>query len=80
MENQIKQKLEYLHSIGLMVEDHDNINVAFNSCSEFYDIDFDDFEIGDPAHKICERANQYSCCGDILDKDYMICPTCQEHC
>lgn len=21
-----------------------------------------------------------SCCGDILDADYMICPTCGEHC
>ena len=21
-----------------------------------------------------------SCCGDELDQDYMICPTCLEHC
>ena len=22
----------------------------------------------------------YSCCGEVLDKDFMICPKCGEHC
>jgi len=27
-----------------------------------------------------EDGNLLSCCGDILDEDIMICPTCHEHC
>ena len=27
-----------------------------------------------------EDGNLISCCGDILDEDIMICPTCKEHC
>jgi hypothetical protein len=45
-----------------------------------YEIEFDEFEIGDTASSIENAANIYSCCGDILDKDYMICPSCKEHC
>ena len=26
-----------------------------------------------------EDGNLLSCCGDILDEDIMICPTCKEH-
>ena len=26
-----------------------------------------------------EDGNFISCCGDILDPDIMICPTCKEH-
>lgn len=26
-----------------------------------------------------EDGNLISCCGDILDHDIMICPTCKEH-
>ena len=26
-----------------------------------------------------EEGNLLSCCGDILDEDIMICPTCKEH-
>ena len=27
-----------------------------------------------------QDGNILSCCGDILDEDVMICPTCKEHC
>ena len=27
-----------------------------------------------------EEDNLLSCCGDVLDEDIMICPTCKEHC
>ena len=46
------------------------------SCS-IYD---DEFEVGSTAGDIISAATFYSCCGDILDKDYMICPSCKEHC
>jgi hypothetical protein len=39
-----------------------------------------DFEIEDTASDILNASDFYSCCGDILDKDLMICPTCKEHC
>ena len=30
-------------------------------------------------YDIDEDGNLISCCGDILDADIMICPTCKEH-
>jgi hypothetical protein len=77
MENQ--KKIEYLQSIGLKVEWNDDETVAFES-DYSSDIRFDEFEIGDSAEDICNRANIYSCCGDILDRDWMLCPSCREHC
>lgn len=40
----------------------------------------ENFEIGDTAGDILNAADFYSCCGDILDKDLMMCPSCKEHC
>ena len=54
--------------------------IQYESGYYTYDISFQDFEIGDTIETINNTANIYSCCGDILDKDYMRCPTCQEHC
>ena len=39
-----------------------------------------EFEVGDEMRDILKASDFYSCCGDILDKDYMICPSCKEHC
>ena len=30
-------------------------------------------------YSLDEDGCRLSCCGDILDEDYMICPTCKEH-
>ena len=40
----------------------------------------DEFEIGDSISQILSAASYYSCCGDPLDKDSMMCPSCKEHC
>jgi hypothetical protein len=80
MQNINQLKVDYLNSIGLKVEEFSDSNVAFDSGDYFCDIDFDEFEIGDTSQSICNSANIYSCCGDILDKDHMMCPTCYEHC
>ena len=32
----------------------------------------------DDDHKFCDNCF-YSCCGDELDQDLRICPTCKEH-
>ena len=30
--------------------------------------------------EILREEVKYSCCGDILDQDHMLCPSCLEHC
>ena len=30
-------------------------------------------------YSLDEDGRRLSCCGDVLDEDYMICPTCKEH-
>ena len=74
-----KKKLEHLESFNVTIEDYDEKSVSFTD-DYSYDIEFDDFEIGDNLSEIENQSNIYSCCGDILDKDYMICPSCKEHC
>ena len=79
-----KQKLDYLESLGFDIQSFDLGEQSYASFtdkdSDDYEITLDDFEVGDPEHKIYQHADQLSCCGDVLDKDYMMCPTCKEHC
>jgi hypothetical protein len=79
-----RQKVAYIESLGFEVQDYDDQGLPgdtiFFSGDYDYEIEFDGFEIGDTSESICNSANIYSCCGDILDKDWMICPTCKEHC
>ena len=80
MENQAK--VDYLKSLNLEVtEVHDDEGVSFEApdCYDAY-ILFEDFDIGDTQDQICYHAEYYSCCGDRLDKDWMVCPSCLEHC
>ena len=82
MENERKS---YLESLGFTevecveVEGYDT-EFHFESdgipCSIFED----EFQVGDTLSEILRAASFHSCCGDILDKDLMICPTCREHC
>ena len=85
MENTIQAKESYLSSLGFT-----NIEVikAYGYDTEYhftndgaqcsiFDVEFD---IKDTAQAILSATAFYSCCGDVLDKDYMICPTCKEHC
>jgi hypothetical protein len=87
MENNInQQKLDYIISLGVDIEDyslestqHCPAYVVFTD-DYSYSIDMDDFNIGDSLVEIESYADAMSCCGDVLDRDYMICPTCKEHC
>jgi len=36
-------------------------------------------EYNEDGYLIDEEGNIISCCGDIVDPDHMICPTCNEH-
>ena len=78
-----KDKIAYLESLGLIIE---SFTSQSGECTVYFTDDYDyeistnDFEIGDSLKEIYNASDIYSCCGDILDRDYMICPTCKEHC
>ena len=78
MENQTK--VDYLKTLFTVTEVQDE-GCIFEApdCYEAY-ILFEDFQVGDTSKDICSASEYYSCCGDVLDKDYMMCPTCYEHC
>jgi hypothetical protein len=80
----IFQKVTYLESLGYVIEsysqtDTPSANVTYDDGEYYCEILFEDFEVGDSEVAIRSAANVYSCCGDILNQDYMICPTCKEH-
>lgn len=79
------EKSEYLESLGF--EDVEIVEVYgytteyhFNVDGTYCSIYDNEFEIGDSLPNILLNATIYSCCGDPLDRDIMICPTCKEHC
>lgn len=81
-----QEKLNHLISLGVEIQDysledskHTKAYVSFTNDYD-YTTEFDDFNIGDSLSEIERYSDIYSCCGDILDTDYMICPTCKEHC
>ena len=77
------EKLDYLESFGFLVESftlNDGRCIASFTDGYDYEIDLDDFELNCSREKIFQVADIYSCCGDILDRDIMMCPTCKEHC
>lgn len=85
MENTIKEKANYLNQLGF--EDVETVEVyGYDTEYHFTDDNMncsiyeDQFEIGDSVSEILRAATFYSCCGDQLDKDYMICRSCGEHC
>ena len=75
-----EQKLDYLESLGADIQGFDSQTVSFSTSEGDFECELENFEIGDTLADIQTRSDQYSCCGDILDPDYMICPTCKEHC
>jgi hypothetical protein len=85
MDNTIIQKIAYLESLGVEVQDYDKhegmtSGVFFSATDGDYEILFDEFEVGETLANICRKSTEYSvCCGDVIDRDYRICPTCQEH-
>ena len=85
METTYKEKANYLAQLGF--EDVETVDVeGYDTEYQFTDdnmncsIYADEFEIGNSVSQILRAATFYSCCGDELDKDYMICPSCKEHC
>lgn len=80
--NNHQQKLEYLVALNYEISHYDNETIAFDDDNYYgYEITFNDFEVGDSSADILDKATWYSpCCGELLDKDHMRCPECQESC
>ena len=55
-------------------------SVEFSDTHHDYTAETHLFSLEDTAKEVISRSDIYSCCGDVLDKDIMICPTCKEHC
>ena len=53
------------------------LNVEIDNPFDEYvkDEDIEEYSFED----IVEEADMYSCCGDVLDQDRMMCPSCKEH-
>ena len=85
MENTIQAKESSLRELGF----REVQTIQVNGYDTEYNFEDDgrpcaiferEFEIGDTVGDILSAADFYSCCGDILDKDLMMCPSCKEHC
>lgn len=72
-------QLEHLRSNGAYIEDHDTEEVSYHFDGYDYRISWDDFDVTDSMTRIKSSSDLYSCCGDVVDQDYMMCPTCKEH-
>ena len=79
METLIAEKLAYLQSLGILIDDEYNGIVGFNLDYQ-YELDLENIEIGDSIDDIIKVSRMLSCCGNYLDEDIMLCPTCHEHC
>lgn len=73
-------KVMHLENLGFTSVEDNGDNILFDGEYSGSSIDTDEVELTDTAKDIERKADYYSCCGDILDKDIMICPTCHEHC
>lgn len=71
---------EIIKSLGLVVDDHNDEQVFFNMDGYDCAIDVSEVESEMTIDQLHRRCEMYSCCGDVLDKDRMLCPTCKEHC
>lgn len=78
MSTENQNKVQYLESLGFKVEGQYQDIISFSGDYN-YDISIEDFEIGDTVNQIVKNADIISCCGDIVDQDYMMCPSCKEH-
>lgn len=79
-----EEKMSYLESLGLSIEEiicEDYGLIFFKYDGNYYEISEDEISIGDSINSIISSSQAYSsCCGEILNTDWMICPECKEHC
>ena len=73
-------KINHLVNSGFTIKNSDTLAVVFSNKSGYeFCIRFDDFEDGESVDTIMENSDLYStCCGEYVDRDYMVCDQCQE--
>jgi len=73
-------KINHLANSGFTIKNSDTLAVVFSNKSGYeFCIRFDDFEDGESGDTIMENSDLYSpCCGEYVDRDYMVCDQCQE--
>ena len=73
-------KINLLTNLGFTIKNSDTLAVVFSNKSGYeFCIRFDDFEDGESGDTIMENSDLYSpCCGEYVDRDYMVCDQCQE--
>ena len=67
---------------GFTVDDYTETDICFRLDDYSVSVEIDDvlyFNKLDAFLKLADFT-YYSCCGEILDTDYMLCPSCGEHC
>lgn len=79
MKNDNSEKVAFLQSLGFTDVEDNGDNISFEGDCQM-SIDVEDIKLTDTNADIERKSDKYSCCGDILDEDYMLCPTCKEHC
>ena len=57
---------------------NENTQEAIKCCFCHNDLDAEEIAEQDDDNKFCNDCF-FSCCGDELDQDIRICPTCKEH-
>ena len=71
--------VNFMQSLGFTDVEDNGDNISFEG-EYSMSIDIAEISLLDSYTDIVRKADKYSCCGDVLDEDYMICPTCKEHC
>ena len=69
----------FIESLGFVDVEDNGDNISFEGEYQM-SIEVSEISLTDTGADIFRNADKYSCCGDVLDEDYMICPTCKEHC
>ena len=71
--------VEFIELLGFVDVEDNGDNISFEGEYQM-SIEVSEISLTDTASDIFRKADKYSCCGDVLDEDYMICPSCKEHC
>jgi hypothetical protein len=75
----IEQIIEHLENLGFTNITDYGETIVFSGEYPDSEIEIGDINEDDTAEDIESKARYMSCCGEVLDKDHMICPECMEH-
>lgn len=78
----------FIKRTGIKESQVEEFHIAtIEDCNSYIQLDIDgqfihldEFTDINTLKEVLELGEFISCCGDLLDKDIMICPSCKEHC